>query len=70
MVAKVIVWDETRELALSRARRALSELEVEGVATTRDLALEILASDELRSGDYSTSTLAELEGRLPSLSPA
>ncbi len=70
MVAKVIVWDETRELALSRARRALTELEVEGVATTRDLGLEILGSDELRSGDYSTSTLAELEGRLASLSPA
>jgi acetyl-CoA carboxylase, biotin carboxylase subunit len=70
MVAKLIVWDETRDLALSRARRALTELEVEGVATTRDLALEILASDELRSGDYSTSTLAELEGRLASLSPA
>jgi acetyl-CoA carboxylase, biotin carboxylase subunit len=70
MVAKVIVRDETRDLALARARRALSELEVEGVATTRELALEILDSIELRSGDYSTSTLAELEGRLPSLSPA
>jgi acetyl/propionyl-CoA carboxylase alpha subunit len=70
MVAKVIVWDETRELALVRAGRALGELEVEGVATTRELALEILASSELRSGDYSTSTLAELEGRLSSLSPA
>jgi acetyl-CoA carboxylase, biotin carboxylase subunit len=70
MVAKLIVWDETRDLALARARRALTELEVEGVATTRDLALEILDSSELRSGDYSTSTLAELEGRLPSLSPA
>jgi acetyl-CoA carboxylase, biotin carboxylase subunit len=70
MVAKVIVWDETRERALTRARRALGELEVEGVATTRELALEILDSSELRSGDYSTSTLAELEGRLASLSPA
>jgi acetyl-CoA carboxylase, biotin carboxylase subunit len=70
MVAKVIVWDETRSLALDRARRALTELEVEGVETTRDLALDVLASPEFRSGDYSTSTLAELEGRLPSLSPA
>jgi acetyl-CoA carboxylase biotin carboxylase subunit len=70
LVAKVIVWDETRDLALARASRALTELEVEGVATTRELALELLASPELRSGDYSTSTLAELEGRLPSLSPA
>jgi acetyl-CoA carboxylase biotin carboxylase subunit len=70
MVAKLIVWDETRDRALDRARRALSELEVEGVATTRELVLEVLDSREFRSGEYSTSTLAELEGRLPSLSPA
>ena len=70
MVAKVIVWDDTRELAIVRARRALSELEVEGIATTRQLALDVLASNEFASGDYSTSTLADLEGRLPSLSPA
>jgi acetyl-CoA carboxylase biotin carboxylase subunit len=70
LVAKIAVWDETRDLALGRARRALSELEVEGVATTRQLALDVLASNEFASGDYSTSTLAELEGRLPSLTPA
>jgi hypothetical protein len=33
---------------------------VEGVPTTRELALSILASEEFRSGAYSTSTLAEL----------
>jgi acetyl-CoA carboxylase biotin carboxylase subunit len=70
LVAKVIVWDLTRELALARARRALTELEVDGIATTRELALDLLGSIELRSGDYSTSTLGELEDRLPSLSPA
>jgi hypothetical protein len=30
------------------------------VPTTRELALSILASEEFRSGAYSTSTLAEL----------
>jgi acetyl-CoA carboxylase biotin carboxylase subunit len=70
MVAKVIVWDATRPQALARARRALTELEVEGIATTRDLALDVLASPEFRSGEYSTSTLVDLEGRIPSLSPA
>ncbi|MGH3109387.1 MAG: acetyl-CoA carboxylase biotin carboxylase subunit [Gaiellaceae bacterium] len=69
MVAKVVVWDITRPLAIARARRALDELVVEGIATTRDLALDVLASDEFRSGDYSTSTLADLDGRLPSLAP-
>ena len=68
LVAKVIVWDATRTFALDRAVRALTDLEVEGIPTTRELALDVLGSPELRSGDYSTSTLAELAGRLPSLS--
>jgi acetyl-CoA carboxylase biotin carboxylase subunit len=70
MVAKVIVSDANRERAIARARRALSELEIEGIATTRQLALDVLGSVEFRSGEYSTSTLGELEGRLPSLTPA
>jgi len=68
MIAKVIVWDATRPAALARARRALSELEVEGIPTTRELALDVLASEEFQSGEYSTSTLGDLEGRVPSLS--
>jgi len=68
LVAKVIVWDATRTFALDRAVRALTDLEVEGIPTTRELALDVLGSPELRSGDYSTSTLADLAGRLPSLS--
>ncbi|MEX2612078.1 MAG: acetyl-CoA carboxylase biotin carboxylase subunit [Gaiellaceae bacterium] len=68
LVAKVIVWDATRAFALDRAVRALTDLEVEGIPTTRELALDVLGSPELRSGDYSTSTLADLAGRLPSLS--
>ncbi len=70
MVAKVIVWDETRPLAIGRATRALTELEVDGIATTRGLALDVLGSPEFQSGEYSTSTLVDLEGRLPSLAPA
>jgi acetyl-CoA carboxylase biotin carboxylase subunit len=59
LVAKLIVWDETRPLAIERALRALGELELRGVATTRDVVAEILASDEFRSGRYSTSFLEE-----------
>jgi acetyl-CoA carboxylase biotin carboxylase subunit len=70
LIAKVIVVDDTRDAAIARAERALLELEVDGIPTTRDLALDVLASSEFRSGRYSTSTLADLEGRLPSLVPA
>ncbi len=69
MIAKVIVWDETRPAAVVRAIRALTELEIEGIPTTREAALDVLGSREFGSGDYSTSTLDELVGRVPSLSP-
>jgi acetyl-CoA carboxylase, biotin carboxylase subunit len=60
MIAKVIVRDNSRHLAIERARRALGELEIEGVPTTREVAREILDSEEFRSGDYSTSFLDEV----------
>ena len=60
MIAKLVVWDGTRPEAIARAERVLGELVVEGVPTTRELALSILGSEEFASGVYSTSTLAEL----------
>ncbi len=60
MIAKLVVWDTDRASAIARAERALEETVVDGVPTTRELALSILRSDEFRSGVYSTSTLAEL----------
>jgi acetyl-CoA carboxylase biotin carboxylase subunit len=59
LIAKLIVWDETRPLAIERALRGLTDLEVRGIATTRNMAIEILGSDEFRSGRYSTSFLDE-----------
>ena len=70
LIAKLIIWDESRPAAIARTERALRELVVEGIPTTRDLALDVLGSHEFASGDYSTSTLEELEDRLPSLAPA
>jgi acetyl-CoA carboxylase biotin carboxylase subunit len=68
LIAKLIVWDDTRDAAIARTERALGELAIEGIPTTRDLALDVLTSPEFRSGDYSTSTLGDLEIRLPSMS--
>ena len=61
LIAKVIVRDNNRELAIARARRALEELEIEGVPTTRDVLHEILGSEEFLSGDYSTSFLDDVQ---------
>ena len=60
LVAKLVVWDNDRPAAIARAERALRETVIEGVPTTRDLALEVLASEPFRSGEYSTSTLEQL----------
>jgi acetyl-CoA carboxylase biotin carboxylase subunit len=67
LVAKVIVWGADRPAAVRRARRALSEFALEGVPTTRALAVEILETEEFESGDYTTGFLAEAAGRLDSL---
>jgi acetyl-CoA carboxylase biotin carboxylase subunit len=60
LLAKLAVWDTDRPAALARAVRALDETAIEGVPSTRELALRVLASDEFGRGEYSTSTLAEL----------
>jgi len=70
LIAKVIVRDETRDAAIVRALRALRELDVRGVPTTREAAIEILGSEEFRSGEYSTSFLEEAGARLPALAGA
>jgi acetyl-CoA carboxylase biotin carboxylase subunit len=60
LIAKLIVWDTTRDAAIARAERALRETSIEGVPTTREFALTVLASEPFRTGEYSTSTLDAL----------
>ena len=67
LLGKLIVWDETRPEAIARALRALGELRVEGVPTTRELAIDVLRSEEFASGRYSTGFLEEAGARLPAL---
>jgi acetyl-CoA carboxylase biotin carboxylase subunit len=67
LIAKVVVWAEDRHGAIARGRRALGELEVHGLPTTRELARDILHSEPFVAGRYSTSYLDEAEELLPSL---
>jgi acetyl-CoA carboxylase biotin carboxylase subunit len=59
LVGKLIVWDVDRGRAIARTLRALGELELDGVATTRDFAAGVLASRPFATGEYSTSFLEE-----------
>ena len=64
LVGKLAVWDEDRPAAISRSLRALGELSVTGIPTTRELAIQILRSEQFASGRYSTSFLEESGQRL------
>ena len=57
LLGKLIVWDETRERAIARMRRALDELEVGGLQTTKPLH-QLLATDEsVARADFHTRWL-------------
>ncbi len=71
LLCKVIVWDSDRARATARMQRALSELRVEGVRTTRELLLWVMHSSEWNEGRIHTRLLErELVLRFKSSSPA
>jgi acetyl-CoA carboxylase biotin carboxylase subunit len=63
MLAKLIVWAPDRELAIERMHRALLELTIEGIETSRDFHLRLMEDDEFRRGEIE---IQWLERRLPS----
>src|SRR5512142_681230 len=54
MIAKLIVYADTREEAIMRMLRALDEFIVEGVKTTIPVHKKILAEPDFRAGNIST----------------
>lgn len=54
MIAKVIVWDETRIRAIQKMKRVLSETIIFGVRTNIPLLQEILGHEEFLSGTMTT----------------
>ena len=50
--------------------RALGELHVEGVKTTRDLHLDVLGEARFRLGTYTTAYIEEAAADLPHLGTA
>jgi acetyl-CoA carboxylase biotin carboxylase subunit len=57
LVAKLIVWGNTRSEALDRARRALSEVRIEGIKTTVGFHLKVLESETFIKGEARTDFL-------------
>jgi acetyl-CoA carboxylase biotin carboxylase subunit len=54
MLGKIIVWGRDREEAISRMTRALGEVHVEGVKTTKDFVARVLQSPDFVRGTYDT----------------
>ncbi|HEY1434148.1 MAG TPA: biotin carboxylase N-terminal domain-containing protein [Thermoanaerobaculia bacterium] len=66
LLAKLIVRAESREAAIARARRAVSDWIVLGVETNLAVLATVLEAPEFASGRYTT----ELVSRLPARAPA
>ncbi|HET6593268.1 MAG TPA: acetyl-CoA carboxylase biotin carboxylase subunit [Xanthomonadales bacterium] len=64
MVAKVIAWGASREIARKRLLRALRETALFGVATNRDYLIRILADEVFAAGRATTAFITEQSGAL------
>jgi 3-methylcrotonyl-CoA carboxylase alpha subunit len=58
MIAKLIVWDETREAALRRLRGALGEYELAGLATNLAFLARVAAHPDFVAGGVDTGFIA------------
>ncbi len=66
LLGKLIVWAETRELAVLRMKRALVDLIVVGVLTNQPFHLALMDHPDFRSGDFSTGWM-EAQFQMPAL---
>ena len=64
LLAKVIVWAPTREEAITRMRRALTEFLIDGVKTNIDFHLSILREPDFIRGHYDNTYLTRKRDEL------
>jgi acetyl-CoA carboxylase, biotin carboxylase subunit len=57
MIAKLIVHGETREEAIEKMKRALSEFAIEGIQTTIPFHIKLLGHEQFVSGEFNTKFL-------------
>src|ERR1043166_7673747 len=63
MIAKLAVWGRTRDEAIERLRRALSEYEVAGITTTLPFFREVAEDEEFVSGHLDTGFITRFNER-------
>jgi acetyl-CoA carboxylase, biotin carboxylase subunit len=57
LIGKLIVWGETREKAIAKMHRALSEMEVSGIKTTIEFHKQMMKNPDFHSNSYDTKYL-------------
>lgn len=55
MIAKLVVWGETRSKAIRRAIKAIDEYQISGVKTTLDFGKYVLKHEAFKSGNFDTN---------------
>lgn len=66
MIAKIVAWGPTREIAIRRLERALSEYVIKGVTTNNMFLRQILNYPEFLSGAYDTGIIDRFMDESPS----
>ena len=61
MIAKLIVSAQTREEAIVKMERALSEFVIEGIKTTIPLHQQIMQNEDFRKGNFTTAFMNSFE---------
>ncbi|MBO9129709.1 acetyl-CoA carboxylase biotin carboxylase subunit [Bacillus sp. 165] len=61
MIAKLITYGKTREEAIARMKRALSEFVIEGIHTTIPFHLQLLEQPDFVEGEFNTKFLEQHE---------
>src|SRR5213593_3701130 len=64
LIAKLIVWGETRTVALERMRRALHELVIVGIPSSQAFHLRVMDDPDFKRGDVDTTYLERAGTRL------
>jgi acetyl-CoA carboxylase biotin carboxylase subunit len=70
MLAKLIVWAPDREQAVTRMRRALVDLIIEGIETSRDFHVRLMDDEEFRAGAIDIQWLERRLGAIVERAPA
>jgi acetyl-CoA carboxylase biotin carboxylase subunit len=57
LISKLVTWGDSRDQAIARMKRALSEYEIRGIKTTIPFFQWLLDTDDFRAARFDTTTL-------------